>query len=273
MARAVVAGVCLRARGPRGPCAPRAAFAAPRSIRPSCFDGRLWQHRRTIDAGATRSLSRSVLSLTTPTSVERANRLDLRGGRPRRRPGTTRRRCLSRKSFYHVAEPAGIPLPAPVVNRPAPEGPGGAWRHSSRWAESAALAGRPVKDDRWTSADRGPFRTRIPRLSDRGRPVQTVLVLAGHAAGAAVCGRSPKDGRRLAELVFDDTARRWTSRSTRRASGSAFAGVPDPTPRSHRRRGDVPGSAGGGAAVRVRRAGAILLGGRLLFDFSFALAS
>ena len=92
-------------------------------------------------------------------------------------------------------------LPAPVVNRPAPQGLGGAWRHSSRWVQLAARAGLPVKDYRRTSADPRAVLYSDPPLVPPGTPVQTVLVLAGHAAGPPVPRSIAEGCRRLAELA------------------------------------------------------------------------
>jgi hypothetical protein len=99
-------------------------------------------------------------------------------------------------------------LPAPMLNRPTPQGLAGQWRHPSAWAWLATMARLPVADLHKTSQDLdGHGALGSPYLPPganpslfSGPPVQTVFVIAGCVIGPPLPTAIREGCQRLAAL-------------------------------------------------------------------------
>jgi hypothetical protein len=92
-------------------------------------------------------------------------------------------------------------LPAPVINRPTPQGLSGAWLHASEWVWLAAHAGLPTLRYQQSSCEPPDPRAWHGRLVSPDTPVETVFVLADHVLGAPLSSALWEGYRRLAQLT------------------------------------------------------------------------
>jgi hypothetical protein len=92
-------------------------------------------------------------------------------------------------------------LPQPVLNRPAPQGLSGQWRHVSEWVWLASKAGLPTSEYRQSSHDHLDEMGVERRLVPVGTPVNVVIVVAGHVVGAPAPTDILRGCQRLAELA------------------------------------------------------------------------
>jgi hypothetical protein len=89
-------------------------------------------------------------------------------------------------------------LPEPVLNRPAPYGLSGRWRHPAEWTLLAARAGLTPHPYRHTS-DESPEEAAI---LPRSEPVTTVFVVGKHVVASSRVPATVRSGcHRLAELT------------------------------------------------------------------------
>lgn len=110
-------------------------------------------------------------------------------------------------------------LPQPVINRPTPQGLAGQWRHVSEWVWLASKAGLPTPNYKQSSTDLIDEMFLERRLVPFGTPVNTVIVIAGHAVGTPAPAEICEGCCRLAELsgtallgveFIHDSAGSWT---------------------------------------------------------------
>jgi hypothetical protein len=90
-------------------------------------------------------------------------------------------------------------LPGVVINRPAPQGLCGAWRHTSEWVMLASQAGLPVPVFRQSGhdpADRG-----YSSLAPPGSVITSLIVLAGEVFGMPVRNEITAGCRKLARVA------------------------------------------------------------------------
>lgn len=91
-------------------------------------------------------------------------------------------------------------LPCPVLNRPAPLGLSGAWRHASEWALLAQRARLPMQPFRESSAASAAAEDGA-RLAPVHLPHKTVITVAGTTSGASAPAAIAEGCLRLATLA------------------------------------------------------------------------
>lgn len=90
-------------------------------------------------------------------------------------------------------------LPGAMVNRPAPQGLCGAWRHPSEWNRLAARAGLPTSPYRQSESHAAPS-----LYSETPSTNQMVIVVQGHCCGPRLPEAIDAACARLAELAATD---------------------------------------------------------------------
>jgi hypothetical protein len=90
-------------------------------------------------------------------------------------------------------------LPGVVVNRPAPQGFCGRWRHTSEWAVLAQKAGLPAPAYRQSASDDPAQGFRA--LAPAGAPLETAIVLFDKVFGPSLPDETVAACRRFAALA------------------------------------------------------------------------
>jgi hypothetical protein len=162
------------------------------------FQGCRWEHRVASDGCASRLTLADGRVLESGQVRGTLNRLT---GVPAELFDGSADRDYAVQELYALLLSWLHSLPAPVINRPVPQGISGAWRHSSQWVQLAARAGLPVPGYRRTSADPRSALYADSPLFPAGTPTRTVLVLGGYTAGAPAPPGIAEGCRRLARMA------------------------------------------------------------------------